>query len=423
MMETASHDLRQDTAHCVICPQCDWVAHLEPPAPHELACCPRCRHVIASGPTRPPQHAIAWALGALILLLLVFAFEFLGFDARGINHTMSYFDALRTFYDYGFPILALLVALTTVVLPALFLAAAIYTSLAALTQPPLPLAITAARLAYGIRHWMMSDVMLVGILISLIKIITLADIAPGPSFAVFCAFCVLLLKTMNMLDWTQLWLAIAGPGAGLPRLRPGATGRSQHAAPCRTCGTAFHTRGTHRCPRCGRRHWLQRMARLQLTWALLLTSLLLYIPANVFPIMHTQALFGSEAQTIAGGVLQLIAMGSWPIALIIFSASIVVPLTKIAALAWLCLCSHYGWHRNSVVQARLFRITERIGRWSMIDVFVVAILAALVQAGVFMSIKPGPAVLAFAAVVIMTMVAAETFDTRLLWPEQEKTQS
>lgn len=361
------------------------------------------------------SEAIAWALSALIMLALVFGFDFLAFETRGIGHTMSFADAAGALIEYGYPALAFLFILTTALLPGLFLLGTIYMTAAALTPRPLPLAVSTARLVHGVRGWMMSDVLLVGILVSLIKIVSLAQISPGPSFIMFCLFCLLLLKTMNTIAWPRLWPAIAGPAATPAGLQPGADAGTRNTAACAACGAPFITRGTHRCGRCGRRHWLQRTARLQLTWALLLTALLFYIPANIFPIMETHTLVGTEGQTIAGGVLHLIALGSWPIALIIFFASIVVPLTKIGALAWLCLCSHYGWHRDSSVQARLFRFVERIGRWSMIDVFVVAVLAALVQAGALMSIEPGPAAVSFAAVVIITMLAAETFDTRLLW--------
>src|SRR5699024_1786358 len=264
------------------------------------------------------------------------------------------------------PALAVLFILTTAILPALFLLGIIYITLAALTPRPWPLAIFCARLVRGISHWMMSDVLVVGILVSLVKIVTLAQIHLGPSFIVFCLFSLLLLKTMNTVAWPQLWTSIAGSTGCNAPLQPGHSGREQNRALCMACGMPFATQGAHRCPRCGRRHWLQRVARLQLTWALLITALMLYIPANIYPIMRTQSLFGSEGQTIAGGVMQLLAMGSWPIALVIFMASIVVPLTKIAALAWLCLCSQYGWHRNRATQARLYRFTERIGRWSMI---------------------------------------------------------
>jgi paraquat-inducible protein A len=154
---------------------------------------------------------------------------------------------------------------------------------------------------------------------------------------------------------------------------------------------------------------------LQRTWALLATAALLYVPANFYPIMTTTSLGQSTPSTIIGGVVELIQMGSWPIAMVIFVASVIVPVGKLGALAWLCLVVKRSDELNAGTRTRLYRLTEFIGRWSMVDVFVVAILVALIRAGSLMSITPGPAALAFATVVILTMLAAMTFDPRLIW--------
>lgn len=400
---------------CVLCPECDWVMQPAWPGPGEDAYCPRCNHCVAQGPKNAPlSHAIAWALAALLMLALIFGFDFISFATRGVGHTMSFADAARALDDNGYPALGILFILTTAVFPAMFLLGAIYISIAASKRIRLPLAVSTARLVWSLQSWLMSDVLLVGILVALIKMVSLADIGLGASFLVFCLFSLLLLKTMNELDWPRIWFSITGSDRPV-RLRLGITGYNQHAACCHTCKATFDTRDGYRCPRCGHRHWMAHFSRLQLTAALLVTAAILYIPANAYPIMYTHTLLGSEGQTIASGILHLIELGSWPIALVIFLASIVVPLTKIAALGWLCVCGGYGIHSDSAAQTRLYKIMERIGRWSMIDVFVVAILAALVQAGALMSITPGPAAVYFAVVVVITMVAAWTFDTRTLW--------
>lgn len=417
-MPTLDDQHRHDPTHTelVLCPRCDWVMQLCPLGPRERACCPRCGHRIDTGPVAHELTTpMAWALAALIMLALTFGFDFLSFQTRGVGHVMSFTDAMLGFSNYGYPVLSVLFMLTTAVFPGLFLLGAIYISIVARYQQPLPFVIPVARVVHHLQMWMMSDVLLVGILVSLIKIVALAQISLGPSFIVFCLFSLLLLKTMNALDWPLLWRRIAGPVATPQRLRGGATGQAQEVVVCGICAATLDLRQGNRCRRCGHRSFMYRLPRLQLTLALLITALMLYIPANVYPIMHTVSLFGSQQQTIAGGVLQLLSMGSWPIALVIFCASIVVPLTKIAALSWLCLCGQYGMHHNNMVQTRLFRFVELIGRWSMIDIFVVAVLTALVQAGSLMAITPGPAAVSFAGVVVLTMIAAETFDTRLLW--------
>ncbi len=200
---------------------------------------------------------------------------------------------------------------------------------------------------------------------------------------------------------------------------PQDTAASQGLCCCHSCGR-LSPQDTMRCPRCHSRLHLRKPDSLQRTMALLITSILLYIPANVLPIMNTEFLGQQQLSTILGGVLLLWEHGSYPIALVIFVASVLVPMAKIFALCWLCLTVWRGHKRPSRL-TRLYLLTELVGRWSMVDVFVVAILVALIQLGALMSIYPGAAALAFAGVVILTMLAAMSFDPRLIWDVTENT--
>jgi paraquat-inducible protein A len=164
---------------------------------------------------------------------------------------------------------------------------------------------------------------------------------------------------------------------------------------------------------------LRKSDSMQRTLALLVTACILYIPANLYPIMYTDQLGSTEASTILGGVILLIDLGSIPVAAVIFIFSIMVPSGKIIAMFYLV----WTVEKHSTLDARqrsvMYRVTEFIGKWSMVDVFVVAILAALVHLGGLLVIRPGIAALAFAGVVIVTMVAAESFDPRLIWDNME----
>ncbi len=162
---------------------------------------------------------------------------------------------------------------------------------------------------------------------------------------------------------------------------------------------------------------------LQKTWAWLLTSIILYLPANMLPIMHTHFLGKTTGSTIMGGVVTLWHHGSYPIAAVIFIASVLVPLGKIVILIWLCVSVQMRSnvaHRHKTI---LYRATELVGRWSMIDVFVVGILVALIQLGNIMNILPGAAALAFAAMVVTTMLAAISFDPRMIWVSAHRLES
>lgn len=154
---------------------------------------------------------------------------------------------------------------------------------------------------------------------------------------------------------------------------------------------------------------------LQRTWALLIAAIVFYLPANLFPIMVTEFLGQAHTSTILGGVVTLWADGSYPIATIIFIASVLVPVVKILALGWLCLSVSLGKQTAIHGRSHLYRAMEIIGRWSMVDVFVVAVLFALVRLGAVMSIIAGPAALSFSAVVVATIAAANSFDPRLMW--------
>lgn len=180
---------------------------------------------------------------------------------------------------------------------------------------------------------------------------------------------------------------------------------------CTSVGSAESTQ----CGQCGAKLHANWDYSIQHTWAWLITSVVLYIPANFLPITYTRFLGNETESTIMGGVVTLWEHGSEPIAVVIFVASVVVPLSKMVVLAWLCLSVQLGSKFALAHKTKLYRATEFVGRWSMIDVFVVAILVALIQLGNVMTILPGAAALAFAAMVVTTMLAALAFDPRLLW--------
>lgn len=183
---------------------------------------------------------------------------------------------------------------------------------------------------------------------------------------------------------------------------------------CLICYSLNDNQHTH-CQGCGARIDVRVPNSIQVTLSLLITSIILYIPANIFPIMSTIVLGEKTQSTIIGGVILFLESDSFFIAMIIFMASVIVPLAKMTALAWLCYSVLFRSGMQQQELTSLYRITEFIGKWSMIDVFVVAILVALIQLGDLMSIEVGIAATAFALVVILTMISAQRFDTRLLW--------
>ena len=176
------------------------------------------------------------------------------------------------------------------------------------------------------------------------------------------------------------------------------------------------------CPRCGERLHFRRPASIERTWALVLAALILYVPANLLPVLSTYTPLGSDTATIMEGVVELWSPSSWPLAIIVFVASITIPLGKLIALAYLLISVQRGSVKSTEQRVRLYRMVKFIGRWSMLDVFVDTFVVALIQLRPLMWVEPGAGVIFFAGVVVLTMVAVNCFDPRLIWdlPQQEK---
>lgn len=196
------------------------------------------------------------------------------------------------------------------------------------------------------------------------------------------------------------------------------TAASKGLASCHLC-LKLADATEHNCPRCGSAMHVRKANSMERTLALLVTACVLYIPANLLPIMITDQLGQPTESTIIGGVVLLINMGSVSIAMVIFFASVMIPLSKLAMMFYLCWSVRNGPPETVRQRTVLYRVTEFIGKWSMIDVFVVAILVALINLTNLLVIHPGGAAIAFAGVVMVSMLAAESFDPRLMWDQRD----
>lgn len=196
------------------------------------------------------------------------------------------------------------------------------------------------------------------------------------------------------------------------------TAASQGLLSCNSCGLLSDVRAAvprQSCARCGTRLQSRKRDSISRTWALIIASYVLYLPANLLPILETTQLFALQRDTIMSGVVYLWVTDSEALAVIVFVASIVVPLTKLIALTLLLISVQRRWAWHPHQRTQLYRMVEFIGRWSMLDVFVVAFTIALVQLQALASVRAGPGIVAFAAVVVLTMFATKTFDPRLIW--------
>ncbi|MDM5132520.1 PqiA/YebS family transporter subunit [Aeromonas piscicola] len=419
MHSVSNQHLPTYTHDATACEECDLLVPAAALAVGETSSCPRCGHTLSRHLPEQERRPIAYGFAAIIMFVLSNAFTFMSFSAKGVGQEMTFLQCITTLVDQGYLFLGAVLSLTLIGLPLVYIGSIMLVLWRVDKDLHSNALRSLGRLLCRIKPWLMVDVFLIGVLISLVKLMGMADIKMGLSFWAFVGYTVLLIKMISSLDRMWLWQRLFGPteareldaDAEAAAMASGLVG-------CHICG-ALSEAGEHSCPRCGGKLHSRKPGGLNRTWALLFTSVILYVPANLYPIMDTVFLGDDSPSTILGGVVLLWAMGSYPIAAVIFIASVVVPLVKILALLWLCYMVQRGHGASPLGKLKLYRMTEFVGRWSMIDVFVVAILAGLIRLDNLMTIYPGPAAVAFAGVVLITMVAAMSFDSRLIWDLQQ----
>ncbi len=402
-------------ARLLECEDCALLHRVRPIAEDSRATCGRCGALLFAHKRDALQRSTALYLAALILWGVANGLPFLTFELEGRRQPSLLISGPLSLYRDGLWELAAIVFLFVIAFPLL----RIVTSLCVLLplqagRRPRWLA-SLFRFVDAIHPWAMVEVFLLGVLVAYSKLVDLATIVVGPALVAFVGLMVALVAARSALDVDEVWERIqpsppAPPAGPSDPLLIGCHGCHRV---CRV--PAPPATGTPRCPRCGTRLHRRKPNSLSRSWALVLAALILYVPANVYPVM-TFVSFGRGApSTILGGVSELVEAGMWPLAAVVFLASITVPVLKLIGLSVLLISVRRRSHSQTRQRTMLYRIVEGVGRWSMIDIFTLAILAALVQLGSLATIQPGPGAIAFCAVVVLTMFAAMAFDPRLLW--------
>jgi paraquat-inducible protein A len=262
----------------------------------------------------------------------------------------------------------------------------------------------------------MVEIFLLGLFVAYVRLGKIATIDIGPALLALGTLTLTMLAADNMLDEQAVWEALDKRRLQrVPRPEAGLLGARLRRMGCDTCRLVTRGREGTLCPRCGFALHHRKPDSLSRTWALVAAAMILYIPANTYPVL-TVIRFGAGApSTILEGVRELMDAGEWPLALLVFFASVAVPVLKLVSLILLLVTTMAGLKYRPRDRTTLYRIVDAVGRWSMIDIFMESILVALVQFGAVVTILPGPGAIAFAAVVILTMFAARSFDPRLIW--------
>ena len=413
------------------CPECELPQAVPALPPGGKAVCARCKVTIARNPVDPIDRPLALAVAAAVVFLIANLAPLMGLSVAGRESVTTILGGAQETWLRGSETTAVMVAFCAVVAPGLFIAFMLVV-LSAARRPPAPRWVgRLLRLAAFVEPWSMSEVMLLGILVALIKIAQLATVTPGIGLYAVGLLVILLAAIGSTFDSHAIWQRVVWADGTRPEPAPAAAQRRGRLrakvlpdlaqaglASCATCGLLSRPAPggqQGQCPRCGTALAAHAHASIQTTWALVIAAAILYVPANALPVLVTTTLGSTESDTIISGVAYLYETGSWPLALIVLVASVIVPLGKLIALAYLLITVQRGSVKNNHDRARLYRLVELVGRWSMLDVFVDAFIVALVQLSPLMSVAPGSGVAFFMTVVVLTMFAAHSFDQRLIW--------
>jgi paraquat-inducible protein A len=403
------------------CSDCGALQILPPMPPRSRAVCLRCDAVLRH--TRWDSLGVCTALNvtALVLFMIAGSLTMMSVTAGGQERAATLITGPVELEFYGLWELSIVVLITTFAAPLVRTIFMLIVLLGLrLPRPPSELRTIFAWVAH-LRPWSMIEIYMLGLFVAYVRLSGMAKIELGPSVFALVGLMVILIAADVALDEQAVWEAME-PHNRRDRMqqRTAAVTHARDTAHrfrigCDVCGLVSRSGPGFHCPRCGFRLRMRKPRSIQHAWAFWLAALALYIPANTYPVLTYVQIGWDESTTILGGVRELIEAQLWPLAALVFFASFVVPCMKLIGLAFLLISTQLGWTWRLHDRTVAYRIIDFIGRWSMIDIFMESILVGLVQFGKIASVYPGPGAIAFAAVVILTMLAARSFDPRLMW--------
>jgi paraquat-inducible protein A len=416
----------------VACPDCGLVQRLPAVRRRHIAECRRCARLLAGPATGRVDAPLALAQAALLLLIPATIEPLLSVVSHGAARTCWLWSGIVGLWREGFGPLAVIVGTFSVAFPYLYLAALIGVLMSLRLRLRTHVG-PAFRWVMRLRPWMMLEIFLVGCFVaySRLHLVVGVHVLVG-GWCLMGATSALLLA-LTQLDERTVWEALPlrresrresprerrhewrseRQHASKDARRRDAVGRAIACTACELLVTSAHAGGS--CPRCAAALHHRKPHAFRVTAALVAAGFMLYVPANVLPVLTLVSFGNEQSNTIITGVLELIHNQLWPLALIVFLASIVVPLLKLCGLTWMLLATLQGSSRALIARTRFYRLIDTVGSWSNIDVFVASVLIALLQFGTLAQARAGGGLTAFAAVVILTMIATRTFDTRLMW--------
>lgn len=397
------------------CPGCGLLQTIPPVARGTTAICSRCSTRLHRPTNHPINHSIALKLAALILLIVMCSTTLMSVQTAGIAHSAYLLSGPAELVRRGMPSLAVVVVFVTLLAPLGKLIGTLYVLIRLHeTRKPRHLRRVFV-IAEWLRPWSMVEVFVFGVFVAYVKLGDLVHITMDTGVYALLALTIVLIWADTALDREAVWQRLDQQDAA-DALANSPHHQLAHAVGCEVCGLVSAARPDDpRCPRCDTRLHARKPDSINRTWALVIAAAVLYVPANYYPVLTVMQLGAGSPSTIIGGVEELVASGMYPLAALVFFASIAIPMLKLIGLVVMLVTTQTGrsgWLRD---RTRLYHIVRAIGRWSMIDIFMEALLGALVSFGSVITIEPGIGAVAFCGVVILTILAAETFDPRLMW--------
>ena len=406
------------------CRDCGLLQRLPIIPDGEAAVCGRCGSFLRRAARDSVNFARLSAVFSALLLALAFNLPFVELHVVGRFATSTLLTGPQMLGERGHPGLAIIVLFTLVVMPALKLAielTVLFGMRAA--HPPRWLPWLFGCLE-RIAPWSMVEVFLLGSFVAYTRLRALADVDVGLGVLALGGVMLSMVATDATLDREAIWEELATKVPQWTRKTMKRRARfitssmavhSPRLLGCHVCGRVVRARIGDACPRCAHRLVYRKEASLTRVWALLAAAALLYIPANTLPVMTVERLGQGGPTTILNGVVELVEARMWPLALLVLLASVIVPMVKLSSLVVMLVMTHRRSRAQLRARTRVFRFVHAIGRWSMIDIFMLATLVGVVRLGFLATVLPGMGAVAFCAVVLITMVATELFDPRIMW--------
>ena len=394
--------------------------------PGLVADCPRCHYTLWRMRRVPFEFPLACGLAALLFYIFALVAPFLEISVYG-RFQLAFLETgpvrliLQHFTNVG-----LLVLAVTVIFPGLKLGIMLVTLIGLETRFVAPRVLKRIfRFYETVAPWAMIDVYLLGFLVAYTRLTAIATVHLDTAVYLLIGLMISMAAADAALDKEAVWRALHeadSPSAPENVTRQPAGRPAFTYIGCQACGMVNHAHPGERCHRCAEILHHRKPFSISRSWALMIAAALLYMPANIYPVMLITQLETAHSFTIMGGIVELESYGLWPLALLVFFASMVIPLAKLISLAYMLILTQAGSSSRLVGRTQAFKIVEFIGRWSMIDVFMISILVALVHFGEIAYVRAEVGAACFAAVVVLTMFAVSTFDPRLMWDAAEAPQ-